>query len=126
MHRSTKRTVLQVQFAQLVNSRAADKMYVVSRQSKTPRQAYTKQLAGRIETIRVGMGITPQEMAKRLKLQFQTYRSYEEGRRMMPPYTIAKLARISGHGPWFILTGEPESSAPRGGAETGSYSKLRV
>jgi DNA-binding transcriptional regulator YiaG len=96
-----------------------DKMYAVKPTRKTRRQAYTEQLSGRIETIRVGMGLEPKDMAKRLKLPFETYRSYEEGRRCMPPYLLADLIRISGHGPWFVLTGEPENKAPHQGVETG-------
>jgi DNA-binding transcriptional regulator YiaG len=60
-------------------------MYGVAQPRKlTARKAYTEQLAGRIEAIRVGMGLKPKEMAKRLKLKFETYRAYEEGRRRRP------------------------------------------
>lgn len=52
-------------------------------------------------------------MAKALTLGYETYRAYENGARCMPPYVIADLVRLSGHGPWFVLTGEPDSSPPR-------------
>lgn len=101
-------------------------MHNVSRAKKTRRQAYTEQLATRIETIRAGLGIEPKELAKRLKIPFQTYRAYEEGRRMMPPYVMVDLCRLSGHGPWFVLTGEPERDAPVGGPDTSRLKALRL
>lgn len=92
-------------------------MYMVKAGKRTKRQAYTHQLGGRIETIRVGMGIEPKEMAKRLNLKWETYRSYEEGRRCAPPYVLADLCRLSGHHPWFVLTGEPERNSPTAGVK---------
>jgi DNA-binding XRE family transcriptional regulator len=101
-------------------------MYDVSSPKVSRRRAYTEKLAGRIETIRAGMGLEPAEMAERLKLKYETYRSYENGERCMPPYVIVDLIRISGHGAWFVLTGEADTSAPPTAPETGRHKRLSV
>lgn len=100
-------------------------MYVVAGK-RTRRRAYTEQLAGRIETIRVGMGLEPRQMAKRLKLKYETYRSYENGERCAPPYVLADLVRVSGHGAWFVLSGEADGMAPPTPPETGKHRALSV
>ena len=94
-------------------------MYDVASSRRTRRKAYTEKLSGRIETIRVGMGLEPKDMARRLGLKYETYRSYENGERCMPPYVMVDLIRMSGHGAWFVLTGEAEDLAPDPPAETG-------
>lgn len=101
-------------------------MYDVAVKRENRRRDYTEQLAGRIETIRVGMGLEPKDMARRLKLKYETYRSYENGERCMPPYVIVDLIRISGHGAWFVLTGEADSAAPPPAPETGRHRALTV
>lgn len=124
--RSTKRTLLQARSVLSQSNCGYDKMYGVAGKRVSRRRAYTEQLAGRIETIRVGMGVDPKEMAKRLKLKYETYRSYENGERCMPPFVIVDLIRISGHGAWFVLTGEADSSAPPPAPETGRHRALNV
>ena len=101
-------------------------MYGVAGQRITRRRAYTEKLAGRIETIRVGMGLEPKDMAKRLKLNYETYRSYENGERCAPPYVLVDLVRISGHGAWFVLSGEADGMAPDRPTETGKHRALKV
>jgi transcriptional regulator with XRE-family HTH domain len=101
-------------------------MYDVTGHRLSRRRVYTEKLAGRIETIRVGMGLEPKVMAKRLGLKYETYRSYENGQRLMPPYLLVELIKISGHGAWFVLTGEADNLAPPPAPETGNHRALRV
>src|SRR5688572_26481778 len=89
--RSTKRTPVQAQNVHSSTKAVRDKMYDVAGQRISRRRAYTEQLAGRIETIRVGMGLEPKDMARRLKLKYETYRSYENGERCAPPYVLVDL-----------------------------------
>lgn len=110
--RSTKRTLLQVRSVRSPVSSRRDKMYDVKAPEDTRRRAYTEKLSVRIEAIRNGLNLEPKEMAEKLNLNYETYRSYENGERMMPPYVMVDLVKVSGYSAWFVLNGEPEKREP--------------
>ena len=56
--------------------------------------------------------LSQQEMADYLELQLNTYQKYEKGARTFPKDLIAKVVRKTGHGPWLLLTGEPDHLCP--------------
>ena len=108
VERSTKRTPLQVRYVRSPVSARRDKMYDVKSSEASRRRAYTAKLCVRIEAVRNGMNLEPKELADKLGIPYETYRSYENGERMMPPYVMVDLVRVSGYSAWFVLNGEPE------------------
>lgn len=76
------------------------------------RGRYAKELGRRLEMARQAASLSQQEMADALGLKLDTYQRYESGARHFPAALIPDVCRISGFGPWFMLTGQPDHKAP--------------
>ena len=72
---------------------------------RSPRD-FKKRFCERLKAIRLSSGKTQQEMAVLLGVKLNAYSKYEY-RTLLPQYLIMRLVEITGHNPWFILTGEP-------------------
>jgi len=69
-----------------------------------------KRYAARLESARLAMGLTQEQMAQGLGITVSTYRSYEKGRSRIPLEFIPKLAEITGRSIYYFH-GVPD---PRG------------
>lgn len=67
---------------------------------------------GRLKGAREAKGLSQPQMAEKLGMPVDTYQKYEQGKRSFPKHQIADVIRITGHGPWYMLTGEPEANCP--------------
>jgi ribosome-binding protein aMBF1 (putative translation factor) len=66
----------------------------------------------RLQIARAGAKLSQQRMADKLEVPLDTYQKYEHGKRSFPKHLIEKVVRLTQHGPWFLLTGEPEAHCP--------------
>lgn len=73
---------------------------------------YLKSFCARIASAREGAGYTQQEMADALGIKRDAYSKYEF-RSLMPHHLIPAFCRLTGFGPWYILTGQPDTGQPQ-------------
>ena len=71
---------------------------------------YTEAFCARVRGARAAAGYNQVEMAKELRIRRDRYAKYEN-RSLMETQFIAAFAKITGHDPWFILTGQPRQEA---------------
>lgn len=80
--------------------------------SRRKHDPWDKKFGERLKVSREGASLSQQAMADALKIPVDTYQKYEHGRRSFPKHRLAEIVRITRHGPWFLLTGEPEAECP--------------
>lgn len=80
--------------------------------SRRKHDPWDKKFGERLKVSREGARLSQQEMADALAIPVDTYQKYEHGRRSFPKHRLAEIVKITRHGPWFLLTGEPESECP--------------
>ena len=68
--------------------------------------------AMRLKMARQDAGYTQKEFAKLLDIPPDTYSKYER-RSELPPSLLVAVCNITGHDPWFFLTGKPSFSPPQ-------------
>ena len=56
--------------------------------------------------------LSQQEMADYLGMPLNTYQKYENGKRSFPKHLIPRVVQKTLHGPWLLLTGEPDNLCP--------------
>lgn len=72
---------------------------------------YKEAYRRRIKAAREAMGLDRKEMAKRLQMGLDAYRKCEN-RSGLPLHLVPRFCELTGHGPWYILTGQPEVYSP--------------
>lgn len=73
---------------------------------------WDQKFGDRLKIAREGAGFSQEAMAELLMMKPDTYQKYEQGKRSFPKHRLAEIIRITRHGPWFLLTGEPEGDCP--------------
>lgn len=69
----------------------------------------------RTRMIRDSADYTQVSMATALGVDRETYKQYET-RTPLPHDLIPRFLELTGHDPWFLLTGRPQREAPKGKA----------
>lgn len=73
--------------------------------------SYREAFIRRLRVIREAADYTQEEFAAKLGISQGRYKQYET--RSLPPlHLVPEICRITGHDPWFVLTGQPEGQAP--------------
>lgn len=72
---------------------------------------YKKAYRLRIRAAREAMNLDRKEMAERLRMGLDAYRKCEN-RSGLPLHLVPRFCELTGHGPWYILTGQPEVYSP--------------
>ncbi len=74
--------------------------------STTPAQ-YKKTFIARLKAIREAAGYTQTEFARGLGLKDRDAYAKYESRSLLPHHLITKVCDLTGHDPYFLLTGNP-------------------
>jgi len=91
----------------------------MKKRKKSPKK-YKNEFCLRLRVIRESCGYTQEEFAKLLGISRDTYSKYEY-RSLLPHHLIPVVCELSGHDPWFLLTGKsatltaPEKTALKTG-----------
>jgi len=83
----------------------------VSVASKKADKLYHQAFLRRTREMRDGAGFTQETMAKALHITKDAYAKYER-RTLMPHHLIARFCELTGHDPWFLITGKGPAHKP--------------
>jgi DNA-binding XRE family transcriptional regulator len=72
---------------------------------------YRQAFLSRTKAMRKGAGFKQAGMAKALGIEAEAYAKYEQ-RTMLPHHLIAPFCELTGHDPWFLITGKGPAHKP--------------
>ena len=83
---------------------------------------YKRLFCERVRNARKSMNLDQAEMATMLGIKPDTYGKYEK-RSLLPHHLIPRWCEITGHDPWYLLTGRPAHSRPQAPPEKAAKGK---
>lgn len=85
---------------------------MAKRRRDTVPPVYKREFQTRLAGMRKAIGMSQAEFAAALGLEAPTYAKYES-RSLPPMHLLPKICELTGHGAWYLLTGQPDSRGPR-------------
>lgn len=82
----------------------------MAERTKTPAK-YKTAFCQRIANARDSAGFTQETMGKALGIGRDRYAKYET-RSLMPHHLLVEFCKLTGHHPWYILTGQASPKSP--------------
>lgn len=101
----------------------------VAKTKRKPKKPYNVAFGKRLEIGRKGVkggSYTQEQFAADLGVGLAAYHKYARGERSFPIDKLSEVVRLTGLGPWFLISGEQDLPYPARLTDSGVHRKLKT